>query len=239
MRLLSMSKGALVNGRYVSTFKAACDGDKTVTRRPGWVEWHLTDQGFGSEWRPFRALSEALALAILALQQNGKALDWEAAHLDFEREQVRVYWRPRLDVGDELQLIEWSPRVGPRWVCKACGWLGPSAMTIQDGTCPGCRGLEFKYRPPRRGAIVRVTEPLTRPPLCEMSLDEIRREGFGGWIPGALESAAAHCNPEIMAQKLLAERFAQLVLERKRLTPTLRETRLTRIAFEVVTGGEA
>lgn len=228
----------------ISTFRQVEAGEKTETRRPGWVlwSWSQQDDTEGYEQRPWTSLPEA-EQAWWRLMHPGKE------DPDF----VRLWWAPRLLQGDVLHTFEWSPRVGARWVCS-CGWLGPTSEEwgqVIDQHCGGCgerhvtmvRGNptldNLEHRKPRRGPDIRITHPLQREPLAEITLDSIRGEGLGAWIDEA--DAAWRAGPRPLREAEVAritgelrERFARLVLKRKRLRPGDLETMFTVIRFEVV-----
>ncbi|MCP3961370.1 MAG: hypothetical protein GY719_26275 [bacterium] len=85
--------------------------------------------------------------------------------------------------GDLLTPIEWSPRIGPRWVCWACGVAGGKASAASGISLPCRHDLEMaECRGPRRGddLIVLDVESVR---LGEITRAEVEREGFPGWGP--------------------------------------------------------
>lgn len=91
-----------------------------------------------------------------------------------------------LEPGDVVEAIEWSPRVGARWVCRWCCWLGGTGDSPPGqepeaavAVCPSCElhGLE-RREPERLGRLRIVSVRLER--LGEITPDEVRREGFPG-----------------------------------------------------------
>jgi hypothetical protein len=102
------------------------------------------------------------------------------------------HWKPgwqSLKAGDVVELVEWSPRVGPRWACE-CGWLGiarPRGLTVHehadecdfpDCGCPA----EKHFRGPRRLGLREVVS--ARPErLGDITPVEVAREGFPGMTP--------------------------------------------------------
>lgn len=110
--------------------------------------------------------------------------------------------------GDVVELVEWSPRVGSRWVC-CCGWLGPTlppSFPIGGIRYPGqtpsppCDvhahaarlGHAIQFRAPRRLGLRRIVS-VHRERLGDISEDDVRREGFPGMAPA--DFVAMYCAP--------------------------------------------
>ena len=108
-------------------------------------------------------------------------------------------WRrawAKAKAGDRVVLVEWSPRVGPRWAC-ACGWLGPTTATIGAGAGVhknhgvNC-GKQSNYRDPQSLGVRRiVSADAVR--LGDIDEVDLIREGFPGMT--AEEFVAMFCAP--------------------------------------------
>lgn len=78
-----------------------------------------------------------------------------------------------LKPGDQIELIEWSPRVGPRWVCAGCGrFVRPDP---EGGCCSG----PAERRDPRRLGLREVVD-VREERLKDITPVEVAREGFPG-----------------------------------------------------------
>jgi hypothetical protein len=116
-------------------------------------------------------------------------------------------WR-FLKVGDVVEGVEWSPRIGKR-LCCPCGWRGGTKkptvgvdgverhridqnLHLAPRDC--ARWREVQYRPPRRLGLFRVVS-VRRQQLAAVYLDpqEVAREGFPGMSPS--DFIALFCAP--------------------------------------------
>lgn len=108
---------------------------------------------------------------------------------------------PALKAGDVIEGIEWLPRWAPhgeRWVCRDCGWKGPTdpghttldiahRQAAHAKARPGCSPIApLVWRPPQRlpgteghRRIVSVRKEL----LGDITPDEVALEGFGDNSP--------------------------------------------------------
>lgn len=96
------------------------------------------------------------------------------------------------DLGDgyeppevELEVVEWSPRVGSRWVCEECGWLGSTSLEDfpTPVLCRDCRHAAT-YRKLRKVGTIRVLDA-RREPLSAILTEPgaTAAEGFPGMPP--------------------------------------------------------
>lgn len=127
----------------------------TVTRRDGWR----------------KMADDLLVIKYSAAEEYGVAIlddpGWRARHLPV------------------LEMVEWSPRVGPRWVCARCEVLGPKRLQVAapDPGRPiwthcGCPPvIKVEHRQPRRGLYIRVVDA-RRECLADMPASDLIREGF-------------------------------------------------------------
>lgn len=99
---------------------------------------------------------------------------------------------PRLKPGEVLEAIQWSPRVGKRWVCVRCLALGSTRVDAAAAValpCPHKFGVYADYRKPQRGIFLRHIES-RREPLSAITPEEVALEGFPGESPDWFRSMA-------------------------------------------------
>ena len=107
--------------------------------------------------------------------------------------------------GTIIEGVEWSPRVGRRWVCE-CGALGSTSAIYDEGgmvrwfsdagrmpkKVKGCSCRKIlrgpaHYRNPRRLGLALVLDVRVER-LGDITEEEVRREGFSGLDPAAFVS---------------------------------------------------
>jgi len=99
-----------------------------------------------------------------------------------------------LKAGDVIEGIEWSTRVGARWVCS-CGSLGSTKKNLTGPRCsdyPSCHGEQF-YRAPKSLGLRRV-KSVRRERLGDITSADVEREGFRGKSPEWF--VAMYCAPD-------------------------------------------
>lgn len=159
----------------------------TVTRRDGWL-W-LVD---GEPFHPFERGPIYTRAEILAVPVRPAGVD------------------------TVLEAIEWSPRVGNRWLCFPCGIMGPKDRPgLNFWACPDC-GRAGDCRMPTRGRFIRVVDA--------------RREALGHITPEDLEAEGF---PELSREHFVARYCGKVV---HRLTQSDFERTVTRIEFEHLEG---
>lgn len=85
--------------------------------------------------------------------------------------------------GELIEGVEWSPRVGGRYVCETCGWLGPTSWAVLSKPCEcGCRPSKFTWRRPRRLGLALVLD-VREVRLGDITAAEVTAEGFPGLTP--------------------------------------------------------